>query len=200
MALLWTACGPDLANRSGPPKCHHSTLHVGQIIIPHVPDVVRIWDLSNFTIRMINTNCLCTYINCLQFSSLKKKITFASFLFRVVDKRLACINFIVTIIIIIIPYIYIALFWALKALYIEGVESPQPPPMCSIHLDDATTAILHKNAHQTPAYWWRGGGDEGNQNMGMIRRPWWSTEVNELILPGYRGYTSTLFRRASWDF
>ncbi len=43
MALLWPAFGPDLANRSGPPKCHHSTLHVGQIIIPHVPDVGRIW-------------------------------------------------------------------------------------------------------------------------------------------------------------
>ncbi len=35
--------GPDLANRSSPPKCHHSMLHVGQIIIPHVPDVGRIW-------------------------------------------------------------------------------------------------------------------------------------------------------------
>ncbi len=32
-----------------PPKCHHSTLHVDQIIIPHVPDVgrhyVAIWDV-----------------------------------------------------------------------------------------------------------------------------------------------------------
>ncbi len=37
MALLWPAFGPDLANRSGLPKCHHSPLHVGQIIIPHVP-------------------------------------------------------------------------------------------------------------------------------------------------------------------
>ncbi len=43
MALLWPAFGLNLANRSGPPKCHHSTLHVGQIIIPHVPDVGRIW-------------------------------------------------------------------------------------------------------------------------------------------------------------
>ncbi len=32
-------------------------------------------------------------------------------------------------------------------------ESPQPPPMCSIHPDDATAAILHQNAHHTPAYW-----------------------------------------------
>ncbi|GAA6098726.1 uncharacterized [Tachysurus ichikawai] len=37
----------------------------------------------------------------------------------------------------------------------EG-ESPQPPPMRSIHLDDATTAILRQNAHHTPAYWYRG--------------------------------------------
>ncbi len=42
VALLWPAFGPDLGNRSGPPKCHHSMLHVGQIIIPHVPDVGRI--------------------------------------------------------------------------------------------------------------------------------------------------------------
>ncbi len=42
MALLWPAFGPDLGNRSSPPKCNHSTLHVGQIIIPHVPDVGRI--------------------------------------------------------------------------------------------------------------------------------------------------------------
>ncbi len=59
-------------------------------------------------------------------------------------------------VIIIICYIYVALFWILKALlHIRG-ESPQPPPMCSIHLDDATAAILCQNAHHTPAYWWRG--------------------------------------------
>ncbi len=28
--------------------------------------------------------------------------------------------------------------------------------MCSIHLVDATAAILCQNAHHTPAYWWRG--------------------------------------------
>ena len=43
MALLWPACGPDLANRSGPPKGRHSLLHVGQIHIPQVPDLGRIW-------------------------------------------------------------------------------------------------------------------------------------------------------------
>ncbi len=40
-------------------------------------------------------------------------------------------------------------------LHCEG-GSPQPPPMCSIHLDDATATIMHQNAHHTPAYWWRG--------------------------------------------
>ncbi len=42
-----------------------------------------------------------------------------------------------------------------SALHRRG-EYPQPPPMCSIHLDDATAAILRQNAHHTPAYWWRG--------------------------------------------
>ncbi len=32
-----------------------------------------------------------------------------------------------------------------------GGESPHPPPVCSIHLDDATAAILCQNAHHTPA-------------------------------------------------
>jgi len=39
--------------------------------------------------------------------------------------------------------------------YIWKDES-QLPSMWSIHLDDATAAILHPNAHHTPAYWWRG--------------------------------------------
>jgi len=32
---------PDLTIRSGPPKGRHSTLHVGRISIPRVPDVGR---------------------------------------------------------------------------------------------------------------------------------------------------------------
>ncbi len=28
--------------------------------------------------------------------------------------------------------------------------------MCSIHLNDATAAIVRQNTHHTPAYWWRG--------------------------------------------
>ncbi len=30
---------------------------------------------------------------------------------------------------------------------VGGGESPHPPPMCSIHLDDATAAILRQSAH-----------------------------------------------------
>ncbi len=89
---------------------------------------------------------------------------------------------IIIIIIIIICYIYIALFWVLKVLYIEGGGgSPQPPPVCSIHLDDATAAILRQNAHHTPVYWWRGdrvmkpisvwgwlGGHDGQRPMGKF--------------------------------
>ncbi len=37
-----------------------------------------------------------------------------------------------------------------SALYRKG-ESLQPPPVCSIHLDDVTAAILRHNAHHTPA-------------------------------------------------
>ncbi len=41
-------------------------------------------------------------------------------------------------------------------MIVRGV-SPHPPPVCSIHLDDATAAIVRQNAHHTPAYyWWRG--------------------------------------------
>ncbi len=67
-----------------------------------------------------------------------------------------------------------------SALHRRG-ESPHPPPMCSIHLDDATAAILHQNAHHTPAYWWRGdrvmkpisvwgwlGGHDGQRPMGKF--------------------------------
>ncbi len=34
----------------------------------------------------------------------------------------------------------------------EGWESPQPPPVCSIHLDDGMAAKLRQNALHTPAY------------------------------------------------
>ncbi|KAI2644411.1 Hemicentin-1 [Labeo rohita] len=39
------SCLPDLGQKQAiaMPHCHHSTLHVGQIIMPHVLDVGRIW-------------------------------------------------------------------------------------------------------------------------------------------------------------
>ncbi len=59
-----------------------------------------------------------------------------------------------------------AQFWPLTNYYLPSIGrfrvrcgrggSPRPPPMCSIHLDDATAAILCQNAHHTPVYWWRG--------------------------------------------
>ncbi len=51
--------------------------------------------------------------------------------------------------------------------------SPQPPPVCSIHLDDATAATGQRRhcAHHTPAT----GGEEREIEpikwMGIIRRP-----------------------------
>ncbi len=37
----------------------------------------------------------------------------------------------------------------------RGGGTPQPSPVCSIHLDDATAVILLQNAHHTPANCWR---------------------------------------------
>ncbi len=56
-----------------------------------------------------------------------------------------------------------------------GGVSPQPPPVCSIHLDDATAATgqRHQCAHHTPAT----GGEEREREiepikwMEIIRRP-----------------------------
>ncbi len=87
-------------------------------------------------------------------------------------------------------HLYSAFLGTQSALHSKGL-SPHPPPMCSIHLDDATAAILRQNAHHKPAYWWRQS-DGANQCMGMIRRPWWS-EANGRIWSGCRGHTSTLF-------
>jgi len=52
-----------------------------------------------------------------------------------------------------IKLFYIALFWVLKALYIEGGISSTTTTTL-VHLDDATAAILRQNTHHTPAYWW----------------------------------------------
>ncbi len=74
--------------------------------------------------------------------------------------------------------IYIALFvycCTPKALYnhVGGGVSPQPPPVCSIHLDDATAATgqWRQCTHHTPAT----DGErviEPIKWMGIIRRPW----------------------------
>ena len=37
------ACGPDLGNRSVPPKCHHSMWCVGRMKVPKVSGVGWIW-------------------------------------------------------------------------------------------------------------------------------------------------------------
>ncbi len=82
-------------------------------------------------------------------------------------------------------HLYSAFLCTQSALHSKGLY-PHPPPVCSIHLDDATAAILHQNAHHTPVE--RRQSDEANQCMGMIRRPWWS-EDNGHVLPGCRGCT-----------
>ncbi len=74
--------------------------------------------------------------------------------------------------------IYIALYCVLlytqSSLQSCGGVSPQPPPVCSIHLDDATAATGQRRqcAHHTPAT----GGEEREiepiKLMGIIRRPW----------------------------
>ncbi len=68
--------------------------------------------------------------------------------------------------------------------------------MCSIHLDDATAAIVRQNAHHTSAYWWRGdrvmkpisvwgwlGGHDGQRPMGKFGQ-----------------VTRILFSKTSWIF
>ncbi len=50
-----------------------------------------------------------------------------------------------------------------------GGGSPQPTPMGSIHLDNATAAIVLQNTHQLQVE--RRESDAANQCMGVIRRP-----------------------------
>ncbi len=77
-------------------------------------------------------------------------------------------------------HLYCAFLGTESALHRRG-ESPRPPPVCSIHLDNATAAILRQTAHHTPAYWWRGdrvmkpigvwgwlGGHDGQRPMGKF--------------------------------
>ncbi len=72
---------------------------------------------------------------------------------------------------------YIAFMGTQSTLHRRG-ESPQPPPACSIYLDDAMAAILRQNAHHTPAYWWRG-------DMMMDRGQW----PNLARTPGLHPYS-----------
>ncbi len=83
-----------------------------------------------------------------------------------------------------------------KALYnhVGGGVSPQPPPVCSIHLDDATAATGQRRqcAHHTPAT----GGEEREIEpikwMGITRRP-----GNLARTPGLHPYS---LREVPWDF
>ncbi len=86
-------------------------------------------------------------------------------------------------IIIIICYIYTALFWVLKALYIEGGH------LLKHHQCAVNTWMMWRQPYcaRTPTtHQLTGGCDEANQCMGIIRRLWWS-EANGEILPGCRG-------------
>ncbi len=83
------------------------------------------------------------------------------------------------IIIIIIWYIYIVLFWVLKALYIEVGN------LLIHHQCAASTWIAPERPPHTSLLVERRQSDEANQCMGMIRRPWWS-EANGEIWPGCR--------------
>ncbi len=49
--------------------------------------------------------------------------------------------------------LYCVLLYTQSALQSYGGVSPQPPPVCSIHLDDATAATGQRRqcAHHTPA-------------------------------------------------
>ncbi len=76
-----------------------------------------------------------------------------------------------------------------------GGFSPQPPPVCSIHLDDATAATAQRRqcAHHTPAT----GGEERERSRqssgwGLLGGHDWQGPV-EGIWPGHRGYTPTLY-------
>ncbi len=103
--------------------------------------------------------------------------------------------------------IYIALYCVL--LYTQsalqacggGGVSPQPPPVCSIHLDDATAATAQRRqcSHHTPAT----GGEEREIEpikwMEIIRRPWLTRARggNVARTPGLHPYSLWW---VSWDF
>ncbi len=69
-------------------------------------------------------------------------------------------------------HLYCAFLGTQTALHSKGGGGfPHPPPVCSIHLDDVTAAIVRQN---TTTHQLTGGeetSDEANQCVGMIRRP-----------------------------
>ncbi len=101
--------------------------------------------------------------------------------------------------------IYIALLLCIaihpKRFTIMWGVTPQPPPVCSIHLDDATAATGQRRqcAHHTPAT----GGEEREiepiKLMGIIRRPWLTRASGRNLArtPGLHPYS---LRWVSWDF
>ncbi len=102
--------------------------------------------------------------------------------------------------------IYIALYCVLlytqSALQSYGGVSPQPPPVCSIHLDDATAATGQRRqcAHHTPAT----GGEEKeslsqSSGWGLLGGHDWQGPVVG-IWPGHRGYTPTLYEKCHGIF
>ncbi len=95
--------------------------------------------------------------------------------------------------------IYIALYcvslYTQSTLQSCGGVSPQPPPVCSIHLDDATAATGQRRqcAHHTPA----AGGErviEPIKWMGIVRRPW-LTRASGGNLARTPGYTPNLYEK-----
>ncbi len=75
--------------------------------------------------------------------------------------------------------------------------SPQPPPVCSIHLDDATAATGQRRqcAHHTPA-------TDGERVIEAIQ---WMEIIKRQgpvggIWPGHRGYTPTLYEKCHGIF
>ncbi len=61
-----------------------------------------------------------------------------------------------------------------QALYSHEVVSPQPPPVCSIHLDDATAATAQRRqcAHHTQA---TGGEGRESHRANQVNRDYWVT-------------------------
>ena len=58
---IWLACGPDLGNSSGPPKCHHSMQYVGQMTVPKVLGVGQIWATAVLLSGIAGITCTIRY-------------------------------------------------------------------------------------------------------------------------------------------